>query len=454
MNENTLIDAISNIDEAMIEKHIKARAVSDAGMRKRQKNRVLLKWLSLTACLAVIVSAIPLWALMKSGTVQIPTYNDAHYSAEQISKVFGEYYGSTKYYETVYASDPSYLYLAGIPTAEYLPVYEEARLKLDEAEFQRFAEQYAQGVSDALGLPDPTYKIEKDRWGTTLEATLIESKDAYISFYQNTVCNAFSLYSHSEASRTVINGNTVVIDRTKSDEEIILSLSEIREDLLKIFGRDFRDTKVVRDYCSRSDDHDEKDHAIYVYFYDESAHPLNSIQKTPISDYIELAFKNISAVGKVISEDDELYHVNIRYIEHRADLSKIYRSVSNEKMIPLEDAEKLLDAGYVFGGHICRLCAKNQESVDFSDYDFVGVTYLFGKNDYLDNLSGTAGIPFYVFCKQIGTGRNGTIAYAKTYVPAIEVSGLKEYFESQESVHNNKSWWEKDYTTAPKDEDE
>ena len=44
-------------------------------------------------------------------------------------------------------------------------------------------------------------------------------------------------------------------------------------------------------------------------------------------------------------------------------------------------------------------------------------------------------IPFYAFYKNIGRSENGNLIYAKTYVPAIEVSGYKEYFESQEANH-------------------
>ena len=49
----------------------------------------------------------------------------------------------------------------------------------------------------------------------------------------------------------------------------------------------------------------------------------------------------------------------------------------------------------------------------------------------------TIGIPFYAFYKEIGTSKNGNTIYAKTYVPAIEISGLEEYFERQKDNHDN-----------------
>ena len=56
--------------------------------------------------------------------------------------------------------------------------------------------------------------------------------------------------------------------------------------------------------------------------------------------------------------------------------------------------------------------------------------------DYSTNYP-TGGVPFYAFYKKIGTAENGNICYAKTYVAAIEVSGYKEYFESQKNYHKN-----------------
>ena len=63
------------------------------------------------------------------------------------------------------------------------------------------------------------------------------------------------------------------------------------------------------------------------------------------------------------------------------------------------------------------------------------------KINYKDfgNKKGTPsiGIPFYAFYKNIGTSANGNTIYAKTYVPAIQVSGYEEYFESQKDNHRS-----------------
>ena len=76
-----------------------------------------------------------------------------------------------------------------------------------------------------------------------------------------------------------------------------------------------------------------------------------------------------------------------------------------------------------------------QGKVDFEGYDFVDIEYVFGYEYETGNP--TVGIPFYAFYKNIGTSENGNTIYAKTYVPAVQVSGYDEYFESQKDNHQN-----------------
>jgi hypothetical protein len=47
------------------------------------------------------------------------------------------------------------------------------------------------------------------------------------------------------------------------------------------------------------------------------------------------------------------------------------------------------------------------------------------------------GFLFYIFYKLMGADDNGILLYAKTYVPAIEVSGYVEYFKEQEKDHKS-----------------
>jgi hypothetical protein len=115
---------------------------------------------------------------------------------------------------------------------------------------------------------------------------------------------------------------------------------------------------------------------------------------------------------------------------------QLYPQIAKENMISLAEAEKMLYKGYVFGGHSCPLCMAEQEEISFEDYDYVGLEYVFGVGEegrkYRDV------VPFYAFYKAIGTSENGDMIFAKTYVPAIEVSDLEAYFRDQKQSHKSR----------------
>jgi hypothetical protein len=152
-----------------------------------------------------------------------------------------------------------------------------------------------------------------------------------------------------------------------------------------------------------------------------------------ISDYICIAFDNTMNYAGDIVSDRILSVASIQYYKRRYDIQKTYPLIGNAKKISLQDAEKLLYKGYVFGGHSCPLCMATQEKISFRGYDYVDIEYVFG---YVNKTAKTQiAIPFYAFYKKIGTAPNGKLIYAKTYVPAIPVSGYTEYFEKQKEDH-------------------
>ena len=101
----------------------------------------------------------------------------------------------------------------------------------------------------------------------------------------------------------------------------------------------------------------------------------------------------------------------------------------------MEEAERLLYNGYVFGGHSCKQCMENQDKVNFQGYDFVGFEYLPGLKYEDLHYTPTSVFPFYTFYKKLYTAENGNDVYAKTYVCAVQLSGYEEYFESQVAEH-------------------
>ena len=151
-----------------------------------------------------------------------------------------------------------------------------------------------------------------------------------------------------------------------------------------------------------------------------------------ISDYIEIKFSN--DISDITNKDIfEIY--NIYYRKGAYPVEQRYTIKAENKLIPISEAEELLYKGYVFGGHSCRLCMEAQDKISFEDYDFVEIEYIFDMEYSGIYAVQTVAIPFYAFYKEIGTAENGNIIYAKTYVPAIEVSGLEEYFEGQITNH-------------------
>ena len=130
--------------------------------------------------------------------------------------------------------------------------------------------------------------------------------------------------------------------------------------------------------------------------------------------------------------DSILKNANIRYTQMRTDVGETIPLIAMAKKLPLEEAETLLNKGYVFSDHACPFCMSQQDQVSFMHYDYVGIEYKFGLFEAKDT---TMGIPFYAFYKNIGTAQNGNKIYAKTYVPAIEVEGYEEYFEALHEKH-------------------
>lgn len=220
------------------------------------------------------------------------------------------------------------------------------------------------------------------------------------------------------------------IDQRLTDDEIISSLHPIRNILFDLFGVSFSDVKIVRSFNSYSAYGAGR---IDIYYYNEDSHALNLTEECPVSDYIAICFDNTKNYPSDIVSDSVLTVAAIDYYQYRIDPSEAFSLTANAKKISLEDAETLLYNGCVFGGHSCPLCMAAQDKISFEGYAFVDLEYVFGRDS--TSYQWTTGLPFYAFYKKIGTSENGNSIYAKTYVPAIEVKGLKEYFQSQAENH-------------------
>lgn len=422
-----------SIDPKMIE------AAAPAEKVQKKKKNAWIKWASMAACLALIISAIIVVPMFQKDKLpDVPTWDTAQYSAEEIANLFGSMKlegVATNAYTKIYVPNSKYLYIGNVMNDEYLDLYQHTEIdkELSEAELQTFIDAFLPKMAESLDVPVPQYNIKENNYstGNSLSARA-DIGPYYMSISQNEERNSFGLSKLGGNRQIVIEGETIKIDQRLSDEEILESIQSIKNKLFSIFNVSFSDAKIIRSFGSYSEYGAEH---IDIYFYDESAHYLNSLRNRPISDYIYISFDNFANYSGDIVSDGILKVSSINYFKNRINVSETYTLVASAKKISISEAEALLYNGYVFGGHSCPLCMKAQDKVSFEGYDFVDNEYVFGY----DNKTGksTLGIPFYVFYKNIGTSENGNTIYAKTYVAAIEVSGYDEYFKSQKDSHRN-----------------
>ncbi len=460
MKKENISDALNYIDFDMVEDvYESTKANEDLNYlapdlekytlpkdRLRQKNKkpksVWLRFGAIAACFLLIVSAvIAVPMLQKANLPDVPTWDTAQYSAEDIAKLFDSMKldgVATNAYTKIYVPDRKYLYIGNMPDDEYLKLYQHTQIdkELNEVELKAFIDAFLPKLAESLDAPIPQYSIKENNYstGNTLSVS-VDIGSYYLSASQNPQKNSLGLSKLEGNRQIVIDGETIQIDQRLSDEEILDSILSIKNKLFGIFGISFSNAKVVRNFGSYTKHGVE---GVDIYFYNESAHELNSSQPRPVTDYIYISFDNFSNYSGDIVSDSILTVSSVYYFKNRSDIGDTqYDVVANAKRISISEAEALLYNGYVFGGHSCPLCMLAQDKIDFEGYDFVDIEYVFEYSN--KNETPSIGIPFYAFYKNIGTSENGNTIYAKTYVPAIEVSGYKEYFESQKD--NHKSNW-------------
>lgn len=433
MKSENIIHALNGIDPELI---------ADAEeTRKKSLRDFILKWGAAAACFCMLLSIVLLAALF-NGSPAIPAYHSAVYTASDIANFFGYNLDSvsTNAYTTVYVPSSDHLRIHAIPDSKYLTIYQYTIPddRLSKSEFARFIDAIIPRIADELGEAVPVYSIEQESIAynhDSLKISIYKMGKYHLHAWQNSICNYISFASPSaDSMRDIYLGDVrISVDQTQSDEQIAASLSDVQEKLFSVFGVQFSNIRILRRYNTYSE-HGVS--SLSVYFYNEADHPMNAIVDEPVSDYISLRFDNTENWSGDVVSDTVLSDVDVTYRQLRIDVDKIFAAAKQVKRISLADAEALLHKGYVFGGHSCPLCMAQQNKVDFSDYDFVGIVYI-RESDASD---GTADvIPFYAFYKKIGTAKNGNEIYAQTFVPAIAVSGYEEHFKNQQAEHDTRN---------------
>ena len=437
MTNKNIFRCLGTLDPVLIDQ------AAPAEKAQKKKRNAWITWVSLAACLCLIVGAgVVLPMIRESQLPNVPTWDSAQYSAEEIANLFGSIkYDSvsTNAYTKIYVPDSKYLYIGNMTNGEYLNLYQYTQTdkELNEAELQNFIDAFLPKLTEALDVPVPQYNIQenKNSTGNTLSAR-VDIGPYHLSISQNTQKSSLGLSKLADNRQIVINGEVIQIDQRLSDEEILNSIQSIKNKLFDILNVSFPNAKVVRSFGSYTEHGAER---VEIYFYDESAHALNVAQDRPISDYLSISFDNFSNYSGDIVSDSMLTVSSVYYFKNRSNTGDTqYRVIANAKRISISEAEALLYNGYVFGGHSCPLCMRDQDKVSFEGYDFVDIEYVFGYDP--QTLKSTVGLPFYAFYKKIGTSENGNTVYAKTYVAAIEVSGYDAYFEGQKDEHRKNSY--------------
>ncbi len=446
-------EGLNHLDPDLVEKYVKQK---DSLRQTNKKSKsVWLRFGAIAACFLLIVSVViavpmlqkanspdaPAWDAEQYSSEDIADLDTAQYSAEDIAKLFDSMRldgVATNAYTKIYVPDSKYLYIGNMTDDEYLNLYQRTPTdnKLNEVELKSFIDAFLPRLGESLDAPIPQYSIKENNYSTHNALSADVNIGPYdLSVFQNSRKNLLVLNKLGGNRQIVLNGETIQIDQRLSDEEILDSVLSIKNKLFEIFDISFSNAKVVRTFGYYTKLGAE---FVDIYFYDESAHELNSTQVRPVTDFICISFDNFSNYSGDIVGDSILTVSNVSYYKDRSDISgSLYDVASKAKRITINDAEELLYNGFVFGGHSCPLCMLEQAKIDFEGYDFVDIEYVFEYNN--ENGTPSIGIPFYAFYKNIGTSENGNAIYAKTYVPAIEVSGYKEYFEDQK-VNHRSNW--------------
>lgn len=444
MNKREWNEGLGHIDAELVEKYTEQ---NDKIKTKRKTRTAWRRFNAVAACLAIIAGAVLVYPALHgvsspqdlTGSLFVPTHDDAIYSASEIYEMLSSIQldsANTNAYTKLYVPDPEYLYIDTIPNKQHLTLYRYngEQYEPNESEIRAFIDDILPKAAAALDTSVPKYEITKDNYHEDQLYFRINDINANISVRQTYSKNTISIMSpwnNDTIGKIILNGKAVEADQRLTDQEITKSLQSVKAALFDIFGVSFSDAKVVRKYDEYSEYGVEH---LYVYFYDEKSHPLNSTLTSPISDNILIHFDNFQSYSGDTVSDGVLSNIDITYTQNRKAISKTFSKIANAKMISLEDAETLLHRGYVFGGHICDLCMAAQDKISFEDYDHVDIEYVF--TDYHIGYNDPAmAIPFYAFYKSIGTSKNGNTIYAKTFVCAIELSGYDEFFESQKQQH-------------------
>lgn len=452
MKADDLLDLIGNTDDKMI---------AEAKTTKKSKINTWVKWGAMAACLCLMAigSIVALSNRNNPSNIgpsqtdtgnetsqynqtdighQMPPYN---LSASDVAALFpAAADAETNQYTVVYASSVDDL-CGSLPEAsDTIDIYTLRQVTPDPDRARTFFETNLPFLRSLASVSTTDYDWQEttDAYGNpmiycTLEEEHIpengEGDEAWtLGFVRMaTARNQYSVYVEKNIPLT-IHDVYVGFPISSSDAEIKHSLTDTVRYFNDNFGTDYSEMKIVRDYGY------DRLRSVSVFLYDGTASAYPEIfSHQPLSDgCITLTF--YSDWGEGSGHDWSRFTENnlllgeVSFYVSDDPWDEVYTVLGTNRMLSLEEAEEMLSEGYVFGGHSCPFCMTEQEALDFSDYDGVAIEYVHGMDSLIY-------VPFYAFYKDIGENEYGMPSFAKTYVCAVEVSGLDDYFEKQEAYH-------------------
>lgn len=431
MNKELLIESIGQIDDEFIHEY--------DSFKSNTRIKSYLKWASLVASILVIMG-IGLFNILNLYSPTLPAVFKSASGImvedtipQSIGLVFGS--ASTKSYITEYSQSLTNLMhspLKDNTIIKSLPVY--TTVTIDDYE------TYLEDITDSIIARGLSYglefeKIYKENSRTNDELLepnelvtpvtpnipwindykhknidLITDKfklNISFSAYQRATEVAYSIYSKNVLQDNLnLFGEEISIKETESDKEIYEKLQASLDLVNLLYQKDFTFQYINR--FKYADEELNNDY-IHVYAYEEGAN---------ISDQMYNQF--LDNVSFFFSTDDKgaLSLTGIFY------KTFLLENIGEYQLISLKDAKELLKMGYVFAGPQCLICRSRSEEVNFADYDGVEIAYM-------DTLSAKYNIPYYVFYKKIDNYK-----IAKTYVPAIVIDGMEDYFNKLTKEHH------------------
>lgn len=357
--------------------------------------------------------------------VDVPKYDEAGFTAEELGVLFSASFGDTIYYDQVGFPNDQLSDLASPPNADYINIYQSADC---EAATQKVAKGVMYDILPRLEilldekLPAPKLFTE-NVWEVNPQNHHITIKN-YAGGIEITCKTGNSYTMSSEDPALKINGISLSVRSTDTDQQVMESLSTVIPYLEDVFDMDLSGYKIYRNYAFSENMGYLSYMEVYLYSNEHVVDPLLEQYEDLPRRYLsgEILCLNFSQTDR----EGEMDTVICRGIEFITQPQSWFEPVEQRKMLTLAEAEALLAKGYVFCPHYCPLCLQEQGAVDFSNYDRVSLEYVYGK-DYA--------IPFYTFYKKLGDNADGSVRYAKTMIPAVDATGMEEYFENQLQYH-------------------